>query len=280
MTVRKAEAQWRAACAKAAAKSHSRAARFRGPYTFKARFEDGKETNPEELLGAAHAACFTMAMTAMLARQQLAPTKIQTTASCHLTQVAGGFSIRASNCGHARRSQGSTPEIRGPAEMRSRMPGIQGSGRCRDLTRREARMTGSILYGNRESGHCYKVKLALVLAELLHEYREVDLDVPFEQRRDDFRAVSRFGEVPGLRRRQPGAVTVRRDPAVRRRAQRQAGGELPLERLTEWLFWEANRIGFSVPNLRRRGPTRRPPRARKSCAGSRRAPQRSRPPGP
>ena len=57
-------------------------------------------------------------------------------------------------------------------------------------------MTASILYGNRESGHCYKVKLALVLAEVHHEYREVDLDVPFEERGEDFRAASRFGEVP------------------------------------------------------------------------------------
>jgi len=63
------------------------------PYGFQARFEGGKGTNPEELLGAAHAGCFTMALTALLARQQLAPTRIHTTARVHLEQSAGGFSI-------------------------------------------------------------------------------------------------------------------------------------------------------------------------------------------
>jgi osmotically inducible protein OsmC len=93
MTVRKADAQWMGSLREGRGEIALESGAFRGPYTFKARFEDGKETNPEELLGAAHAACFTMAMTAMLARQHLAPTKIQTTASVHLTQVAGGFSI-------------------------------------------------------------------------------------------------------------------------------------------------------------------------------------------
>ena len=111
-------------------------------------------------------------------------------------------------------------------------------------------MTGSILYGNRESGHCYKVKLALVFAELLHEYREVDLDLPFEQRGDDFRAASRFGEVPVF---VDGNLALSQSDAILLYVAERSGklgGELPLERLTEWLFWEANRIGFSVPNLR------------------------------
>ena len=93
MTVRKADAQWTGSLREGRGEIALESGAFRGPYTFKARFEDGKETNPEELLGAAHAACFTMAMTGMLARQQLAPTKIHTTASVHLEQVTGGFSI-------------------------------------------------------------------------------------------------------------------------------------------------------------------------------------------
>jgi lipoyl-dependent peroxiredoxin len=93
MTVRKAEAQWTGSLREGRGEIALESGAFRGPYTFKARFEDGKETNPEELLGAAHAACFTMAVTAMLARQQLAPTRIHTTATVHLEQVAGGFSI-------------------------------------------------------------------------------------------------------------------------------------------------------------------------------------------
>jgi glutathione S-transferase len=111
-------------------------------------------------------------------------------------------------------------------------------------------MTASILYGSRESGHCYKVKLALVLAELHHEYREVDLDVPFEERREDFRAVSRFGEVPVF---VDGSVALAQSNAILMYIAERSGklgGELPREQLAEWLFWEANRVGFSVPNLR------------------------------
>ena len=93
MTVRKAEAQWTGSLREGRGEIALESGAFRGPYTFKARFEEGKETNPEELLGAAHAACFTMALTALLARQQLAPTKIHTTASVHIEQVPGGFSI-------------------------------------------------------------------------------------------------------------------------------------------------------------------------------------------
>ena len=53
-----------------------------------------------------------------------------------------------------------------------------------------------ILYGSRESGHAYKVKLALSLLDVAHEYRDVDLRVPLSERRGDFRLVSPFGEVP------------------------------------------------------------------------------------
>ena len=93
MTVRKADAEWTGSLREGRGELVLESGAFRGPYTFKSRFEDGKETNPEELLGAAHAACFTMALTALLARQQLAPTKIHTTASVHIEQVPGGFSI-------------------------------------------------------------------------------------------------------------------------------------------------------------------------------------------
>jgi osmotically inducible protein OsmC len=93
MTIRKAEAEWIGSLREGRGELALESGAFRGPYTFKARFEDGKETNPEELLGAAHAACFTMALTALLARQQLAPTRIQTTASVHLEQAPGGFAI-------------------------------------------------------------------------------------------------------------------------------------------------------------------------------------------
>src|SRR6185369_6579488 len=57
---------------------------FDGPYTFASRFEDGKLTNPEELLGAAHAGCFSMALSLGLGKAGFAPQRIDTTATVHL----------------------------------------------------------------------------------------------------------------------------------------------------------------------------------------------------
>ena len=57
------------------------------PYTFKTRFEDAPGTNPEELLGAAHAACFTMALSAQLARGGHIPRRVDTEAVVHLDKV-------------------------------------------------------------------------------------------------------------------------------------------------------------------------------------------------
>ena len=93
MTVRKADAVWKGSLREGTGELALESGAFRGPYTFKSRFEHGKETNPEELLGAAHAGCFTMALTAALGREKVTPTEIRTTASVHLEQVAGGFSI-------------------------------------------------------------------------------------------------------------------------------------------------------------------------------------------
>lgn len=57
---------------------------FDGPYTFASRFEDGKFTNPEELLGAAHAGCFSMALSLGLGKAGFTPQRISTTATVHL----------------------------------------------------------------------------------------------------------------------------------------------------------------------------------------------------
>ena len=93
MTVRKADAVWKGSLREGAGELALESGAFRGPYTFKSRFEHGKETNPEELLGAAHAGCFTMALTAALGREKVTPTEIHTTASVHLEQVTADFSI-------------------------------------------------------------------------------------------------------------------------------------------------------------------------------------------
>ena len=65
------------------------------PYGFKARFEGGKGTNPEELIGAAHAGCFSMALSMILGDAGLKADTIDTTAEVTLDQVDGGFAITA-----------------------------------------------------------------------------------------------------------------------------------------------------------------------------------------
>lgn len=66
---------------------------FKGEYSFKSRFEDGKGTNPEQLIAAAHAACFSMAFSNGLATAGFKPTSVETKASVALNKDATGFSI-------------------------------------------------------------------------------------------------------------------------------------------------------------------------------------------
>jgi osmotically inducible protein OsmC len=67
------------------------------PYGFKSRFENGPGTNPEELIAAAHAGCFTMAVAAALGEAGLTATRLATSAAVTLLKVDGGFSITASH---------------------------------------------------------------------------------------------------------------------------------------------------------------------------------------
>ena len=67
------------------------------PYGFKARFENGKGTNPEELIGAAHAGCFAMGLSLMLGEAGFTPDKIEAHADVSLDKVGGGFEITASH---------------------------------------------------------------------------------------------------------------------------------------------------------------------------------------
>jgi osmotically inducible protein OsmC len=63
------------------------------PYNYRSRFEQGAQTNPEELVGAAHAGCFSMALSDMLASDGHTPTSVETTAKVHLNKVSDGFRI-------------------------------------------------------------------------------------------------------------------------------------------------------------------------------------------
>ena len=66
---------------------------FENPYSFASRFESGTGTNPEELLGAAHAGCYAMALNSSLAKAGYLPASITTTATVHLTKGDAGFGI-------------------------------------------------------------------------------------------------------------------------------------------------------------------------------------------
>lgn len=65
------------------------------PYGFNTRFEDGPGTNPEELIGAAHAGCFSMALSMLLGQEGFTPEKLATTAAVTLEKVTDGFAITA-----------------------------------------------------------------------------------------------------------------------------------------------------------------------------------------
>jgi len=94
MPIRKADAEWEGNLAEGSGRLSVGSGAFSGPYSFKSRFEEGESaTNPEELLGAAHAGCFTMALTAQLSRNKIRATRIHTEARVKLEKVGDAFTI-------------------------------------------------------------------------------------------------------------------------------------------------------------------------------------------
>jgi osmotically inducible protein OsmC len=90
---RKATARWSGDLRSGTGSVRLGSGAYEGPFSFKSRFEEGKETNPEELLGAAHAGCFTMALSAQLAKAGHVPRRIDTEAVVHLEKVGEGSGI-------------------------------------------------------------------------------------------------------------------------------------------------------------------------------------------
>ena len=93
MPIRTAEAQWLGNLREGDGTMKLQSGAYEGPYTFGSRFEEDKGSNPEELIAAAHAGCFSMQLSGVLTRAGFAPTRISTTASVHLERVGEGFSI-------------------------------------------------------------------------------------------------------------------------------------------------------------------------------------------
>ena len=84
MAVRKAEAVWEGSLKEGAGGMKLGSGSYDGPYTYASRFESGQGTNPEELIGAAHAGCFSMFLSALLSKDGFVPDRIDTTATVHL----------------------------------------------------------------------------------------------------------------------------------------------------------------------------------------------------
>lgn len=84
MQIRNAQATWNGTLREGSGTMKVGSGFFEGPFTFASRFESGKGTNPEELLGAAHAGCFSMFLSAQLTKAGFPPKQIHTTAQVHL----------------------------------------------------------------------------------------------------------------------------------------------------------------------------------------------------
>ena len=93
MPTRKATAVWEGGLKTGKGSFKGESGSIGGQYNFSSRFESGTGSNPEELLAAAEAACFSMALSAGLEGNGTPATRIDTTAACTVQQVPGGFGI-------------------------------------------------------------------------------------------------------------------------------------------------------------------------------------------
>lgn len=108
-----------------------------------------------------------------------------------------------------------------------------------------------LLYGSTDSGHSYKIRSFLLLSASAHQYQWIDLTAPRCDRLPAFVAASKFGEVPVLLDRgralcQSNAILI----YLAQSTGKFSGAATEWQSVLEWLSWESNRIGFSVPNLR------------------------------
>jgi lipoyl-dependent peroxiredoxin len=110
MPKRTAEARWDGSLQDGNGTMRMASGAYEGPYSFQSRFEEGDGTNPEELIAAAHAGCFSMALSAELGRAGHSAESVETTATVHLDKVEEGFAIK-----------------RIELETRARVPGVEDS---------------------------------------------------------------------------------------------------------------------------------------------------------
>lgn len=93
MAIRSASAVWQGNLKNGSGSMKLGSGAFEGKYSFASRFEDGKGTNPEELIAAAHAGCFSLALANILAEKGFVPKEIRTSAKIKIEKTGEGFRI-------------------------------------------------------------------------------------------------------------------------------------------------------------------------------------------
>src|SRR5215210_4571787 len=94
MPERTANARWEGSLQDGHGTMRMASGAYEGPYSFQSRFEEGDGTNPEELIAAAYAGCFSMALSGELGNHDHEVESIETEASVHIDKVEGGFAIK------------------------------------------------------------------------------------------------------------------------------------------------------------------------------------------
>ncbi len=93
MAIRTGKARWEGSISEGAGTVELGSGAFSGPYSFASRFEEGTGTNPEELIGAAHAGCFTMALSLILTEAGTPPRELNSSAAVQILRRGEGFAI-------------------------------------------------------------------------------------------------------------------------------------------------------------------------------------------
>ncbi|MCP2324688.1 osmotically inducible protein OsmC [Hamadaea flava] len=93
MPIRSSSARWQGTLTEGSGTIRTGKGGFEGNYSFKSRFEEGEGTNPEELIAAAHAGCFSMAFSKALSDAGFPPSSVETTANVHLDKTDAGMTV-------------------------------------------------------------------------------------------------------------------------------------------------------------------------------------------
>src|SRR6266511_2321577 len=123
MPTRTSSARWQGSLKDGAGSMALGSGAYEGAYSFVSRFEDGPGTNPEELIAAAHAGCYSMALSNILSQAGHVPTSVDTTAAVHLERVEGGFGITRIDL----RTRGNVPGIDGRISISHAGPARAGA---------------------------------------------------------------------------------------------------------------------------------------------------------